>query len=480
MKNIFVVLLVMLAVVGCALTSSPGPFQPFWVGIEEDPDGTVVASNSGNRTVAIFNDSISEENIVGVLGPLEPKYRLRYSEGLHVLQVVRLQDLEENAENLESCEIIYSTLAYYDDREQYITVSASSDGEARLRVFNNTDYWVKGMQDNPSGNELFVHGPREERVLHLPSGSIKIVPVAIVPVHSGSKIVALEELKLQQAANQFELTTEATLRYTIEVEIEPTHVKGYLKVTNNRPKGAVVQVGAREIASTVGHRVINPGSSEIYALDGGIEEAQLYSTISVDLVEESVSLPPVSIFNGEQVSVVLNQDGSVEIGTDPVSGEASTGDNIASQAHIGYSSISQASYRGYTPDAQHTVDGVIKASGNHWSVRNLPACISYKYDNPQTIGRIDIYSGHEGIGSLKFGVEYLDSSGTWETAYQPEWINEGAPEVSLFRAEDDQKVFQYSLDADLVTSGIRIVITDSTYPDTHLWRTVISEVQIIR
>jgi len=152
--------------------------------------------------------------------------------------------------------------------------------------------------------------------------------------------------------------------------------------------------------------------------------------------------------------------------------------NIASQAHIRYSSISRNPYKGYYPNAGHTTDGIIKNSYNHWSAGSPPAWISYQFDEWINIERIVIYSGSVQSGELKYGVEYLDSNGQWKDYFTTQWINGNNKYVELFTAQDKHQIFRHELPMDLSSSEIRITVTDSQYPYSHLWRTVITEVEI--
>lgn len=150
--------------------------------------------------------------------------------------------------------------------------------------------------------------------------------------------------------------------------------------------------------------------------------------------------------------------------------------NIAGACAISYSSISTSWYGGYRPNAAHTVDGTIEASYNHWSANDPPAWLSYQFDQ-QYIDHVKVYSGYAPIGTLQYSIDYLDQNDVWQTIAPSAWINEGADGVSLVPTSTFD-VYQHEVHIGAEVKGIRINVSGSTYPETHLWRTVINEVEI--
>ena len=162
--------------------------------------------------------------------------------------------------------------------------------------------------------------------------------------------------------------------------------------------------------------------------------------------------------------------------------EEPSGSNIANEASITYSSISTSSYHGYTPNANHTVDGVIEHNDNFWSAQSFSGSgwIAFKYSTEKALSEIRVYAGSAYYGDLYYSVQYLDAGGSWVDSTTPAWVNADLSGCSEY-STSAQNVYEYVVDAsNISTKGIRVNVTDSHYPSSHLWRTVVTEVEIIK
>lgn len=167
--------------------------------------------------------------------------------------------------------------------------------------------------------------------------------------------------------------------------------------------------------------------------------------------------------------------------TSPEEEEVTDG-NIANEASITYSSISTSSYNGYTPNANHTVDGSIEHNNNFWSAQSFSGSgwIAYNYTIEKSLSEIRVYAGSAYYGALFYVVQYLDTNGKWVDLTIPAWVDGDLSGCSEY-STSAQNVYEYVVDASAIsTKGIRINVTDSKYPSSHLWRTVVTEVEILK
>gem|GEM_PF-4591185 len=153
--------------------------------------------------------------------------------------------------------------------------------------------------------------------------------------------------------------------------------------------------------------------------------------------------------------------------------------NLAPSATITYSSISLVSYKGYRPNPLHTVDGIIKQSYNLWSANTGSGTgwISYQFNFVKKVNEIDVYGGSVHFGDLKINIAYMDSFGSWRTLTYPEWQS-NSQFCQIFEAQDGQQIYRYNVKREITCRAIKVIINGSHYPFSHLWRTVITEVEI--
>ncbi len=153
--------------------------------------------------------------------------------------------------------------------------------------------------------------------------------------------------------------------------------------------------------------------------------------------------------------------------------------NLAPSATITYSSISRVSYKGYLPNPLHTVDGIIRQSYNLWSARSGSGkgWISYQFNSVKWVNEIDVYGGSVHFGDLKINIAYQDRYGIWSMLTYPEW-QRNSQYCQIFEAQDGHQIYRYKVKREINCKAIKVIISGSHYPFSHVWRTVITEVEI--
>jgi len=153
--------------------------------------------------------------------------------------------------------------------------------------------------------------------------------------------------------------------------------------------------------------------------------------------------------------------------------------NLAPSATITYSNISRASYKGYRPNPLHTVDGIIKQSYNLWTANTGSGTgwISYQFNSVKKVNEIDVYGGSVHFGDLKINIAYMDRFGSWRTLTYPEWQS-NSQYCQIFETQDGQQIYRYKVKREITCKAIKVIVSGSHYPFSHLWRTVITEVEI--
>lgn len=318
----------LIALVGCdnplnsKSSSSGSEGSPTnWVeSFSVDNPGSIRAQNTSNTRIAVFHGEVASDTLVGILPAFESDYRLQQMpEGTTVLQAVRYTELLTSIDDLERVEIASNTLLYVTGDGQYISLSGGVTGDAELYVRNETDRLVEVRRDTASGEVLFAMDAGERRSVFLPSGSIAMFPVAIAPVFAGGNIQSYRSLELSESQNQFQLSADTRVEYTITAQQTGIDVHGYIRVINDYHRGVQMRHGAQTMYTALNELIVNPGSRRYYAfpLDQG-EEVMTSGSLQLTAMDTVFELGPVTLQRGYVIDVTLSASGEIVFGSSSV------------------------------------------------------------------------------------------------------------------------------------------------------------------
>lgn len=187
--------------------------------------------------------------------------------------------------------------------------------------------------------------------------------------------------------------------------------------------------------------------------------------------------------NNASGGALLIDSGNAKRPSRIIEADNSTYINYAPEATIKYSSISTSSYKGYQPNVYALIDGTKKSSYNHWSATDPPATIGFFFDELKTIDVINIYFGDpKRQHRLRYYVEINTGFGNdnWEVLRPVVWVDENISGVVIRESDDGNgTIYKQSISVNESISAVKICINDSSYPSSHMWRTVITEVEIL-
>jgi hypothetical protein len=156
----------------------------------------------------------------------------------------------------------------------------------------------------------------------------------------------------------------------------------------------------------------------------------------------------------------------------------SNGRNVAKNASVTVDATG-GSYRGVQPSARGVVDGDANSIGGFWSGRSGSSTgwIQLTLDKEYLISRIRVYSmywdpaeyGREGY--LEYRVDISNDGNNWKTVLPKAWAKNNLSSMGSWAKEDisfTQCIVRY----------VKVTITNSSGPSSHLWRTLIREIEI--
>ena len=280
-----------------------------------DRPGGVVAENTSEEKIAVFEGEVSEQRLVGILDGFERDYRLEeMSEGTVVLQAVRYEELAESIEEPDRVEVVSSELISVTGGSQTISLSGGVTGDAELAVRNETERLVEVRSESAEGEVLFVMDAGERRSVYLSEGPVVMFPVAIVPVYDGGQIRSHRALELAESAMQLELSTASRENYTIVAQETGTDVHAYVRVHNEYGNGLELLRGSETVQTTLSERFVNPGRTGEYAFaldqDGG---ERTTSSLSLRAYHDDFPLGEITLKRGYIVEITVDTSGAVTV-----------------------------------------------------------------------------------------------------------------------------------------------------------------------